>query len=305
MTQQTREQRGRPSSGWPAGFGRRLLRARTRAGLTQQALGAPDLSKSFVSLLEAGRSHPSIETAMALARRVGGSIAALLLEPDDLAAETAFNLLQIASEPGPIARAADATRLVEAAETLLPEMPGEMRAMAQMARARIALASGDLREAETRAEEAAGSARAVGAGGLLGMAIAVRGEALLQRQDYSGALRVLDEATVTMQRAKAIRTEEGVSALILLGRAAQGAGRLDTARKAYRRAVELAARIDARDPRAEALAGLASVESAAGRTAVAGSLLAQVAGLREKASPVSAAGGTTAQLPPSPREGPS
>lgn len=277
MTQQPRYEGKRTSTGWLAGFGRRLLRARTRAGLTQQALGAPDLSKSFVSLLEAGRSHPSVETAIALASRVKGSVGMLLLEPEDLRMETAFNLLHIAAQVEPGASAAEATRLVETAELLLPQTPGEIQALSHLARARIALAAGDLQEAERRAGEAASVARHHEAGGLLGVALAAGGEALLQRQDYTAAVCVLEEATATLQRAKAIRTEEGVEALVLLGRAAHSVGRLDAARKAYRRAVELSARLRAPVLRAQALAEQASVETAAGRTTVAGSLLEQAA----------------------------
>lgn len=82
---------------WLLQFGRRLFLARGRAGLTQKALAAPDLSKSFISLLESARSYPSMETIGVLARRVNSSIGALLVDPADLRLETALNLLHLAS----------------------------------------------------------------------------------------------------------------------------------------------------------------------------------------------------------------
>jgi transcriptional regulator with XRE-family HTH domain len=99
-------------------FGRRLRQARGYAGVTQEQLAGRDCNKSFISLLESGRSYPSVETVTALARRAGTSVASLLLDPEALRWETAYNLLHLAWQMDPAERGAEALRLAEMAETL-------------------------------------------------------------------------------------------------------------------------------------------------------------------------------------------
>ncbi|HWP29647.1 MAG TPA: helix-turn-helix domain-containing protein, partial [Chloroflexota bacterium] len=202
---------------WLVQFGRRLLLARGRAGLTQQALGAPDLSKSFISLLESGRSHPSVETVIALARRLHSSVGALLLDAPALRLETALNLLHLASQMDLAQQGEEALKLVAAAEALVPDMPAELRAQAVLLRARVAIHGGDLDEGQRRADDAVALTRRQRLPNLTGMALALRGEVELRRRAFKAALPLLEEATTLMQRAKAARTEESVRALISLG----------------------------------------------------------------------------------------
>ena len=114
---------GRKAPDWLVQFGYRLRLARGRAGLTQEALGAPDLSKSFISLLESGRSYPSVETVVALARRLDTSVASLLMDPAELRRETALNLLRLATAMDLAAQGSEAVQVTAAAEALLPDMP--------------------------------------------------------------------------------------------------------------------------------------------------------------------------------------
>jgi tetratricopeptide (TPR) repeat protein len=51
-------------------LGERVRQRRKELGLTQSQLGGADLSKGFISLIEAGRTKPSVETLMLLARRL-------------------------------------------------------------------------------------------------------------------------------------------------------------------------------------------------------------------------------------------
>ena len=78
-----------PSSApaWLVAFGERLERARGHAGLTQAELAQGELSKSFVSLLETGRSYPSVETLLLLAGRLRTSVAGLVLDEPALRLE--------------------------------------------------------------------------------------------------------------------------------------------------------------------------------------------------------------------------
>jgi HTH-type transcriptional regulator, quorum sensing regulator NprR len=51
-------------------LGERVRQRRKELGLTQSQLGGGDLSKGFISLIETGRTKPSVETLMLLARRL-------------------------------------------------------------------------------------------------------------------------------------------------------------------------------------------------------------------------------------------
>jgi tetratricopeptide (TPR) repeat protein len=244
---------------WLVEFGRRLLLARGRAGLTQQALASPDLSKSFISLLESGRSHPSVETVVALAHRVNSSVGALLLPPDHLRLETALNLLQLAGQMDVAAAGTDAVKLVDAAEALLPDMPPEMRARASLLRGRTAASADRLDDAIRWAEEAQTLARKHRLATLHGMALALGGEIEVRRRAFNAALPLLEEATVLLQRTKAARTEESVRALISLGATRTHLGHVERAQRAYRRALELATRLRLHALRGKSLVGLGLV----------------------------------------------
>jgi len=246
-------------SEWLVKFGRRLLFARGRAGLTQQALGAPNLSKSFISLLESGRSHPSVETVIALARRVNSSIGALLLDPADLRVETVLNLLHLAGQMDPDTRGADAAKLVDAAQALLPDMPVELRTRAALLRARLAIHAARLDEGARWAEDATTLARRHGLATHLGMALALRGEVEVRRRAHRAALPWLEEAAVVLQRSKAARTEENVRALLLLGTTRFQLGQIPRAHRAYRRALEVSTRLRLPSLRGKALVGLGMV----------------------------------------------
>jgi HTH-type transcriptional regulator, quorum sensing regulator NprR len=51
-------------------LGERVRQRRKELGLTQSQLGGADLSKGFISLIETGRTKPSVETLMLMARRL-------------------------------------------------------------------------------------------------------------------------------------------------------------------------------------------------------------------------------------------
>jgi tetratricopeptide (TPR) repeat protein len=240
-------------------FGHRLLLARGRAGLTQQALGAPDLSKSFISLLESGRSHPSVETVVSLARRVDSSIGALLLDPADLRRETALNLLHLASQMDLASQGMDALKLADAADALLPDMPAELRARSALLRARAAIGSNALEEAARWADQALATAKQHRYAVFHAMALALKGEVEVRRRTYRNALPMLEEATEKMQRTKAARTEENVRALISLGTTRAQLGQVDRAHRAFRRALELSTRLRVFGLRGKALTGLGLV----------------------------------------------
>jgi len=245
---------------WLVQFGQRLLLARGRAGLTQLALASPDLSKSFISLLESGRTFPSVETVIALGQRLSSSVAGLLMDLPELRLETALNLVHLASHMDLTARGDEAVKLVAAAEALLPDMPIDLRIRAALLRGRASIAANQLEEAARWVDDAVAMARRQRRPNRLGMALALKGEIEVRQRTYQAAVPLLEDATTMMQRAKEARTEECVRALVSLGTARWQLGQMTGARKAFARAGQLAARLRLTALRGKALTGLGMVE---------------------------------------------
>lgn len=59
-------------------FGQRLKEARLAVGLTQEALGRPDFTKGFISLLEHDRAKPSVASLERIAARLGRPVSYFL-----------------------------------------------------------------------------------------------------------------------------------------------------------------------------------------------------------------------------------
>src|SRR5574340_235100 len=59
-------------------LGARIRELRQARGLTQSQLGGPELSKSFISLLEKDRTRPSVDTLALIAQRLNTSVGSLL-----------------------------------------------------------------------------------------------------------------------------------------------------------------------------------------------------------------------------------
>ena len=272
---------GRP--GWLVKFGLRLKAARGRAGLTQEALGAPDLGKSFLSLLESGHSFPSVETVVALSRRARVSVASLLFDTAELRLETAFNLIQLAWDMDPISQGGEAVRFSATAEAMLPDMPAELRVRTTLTRARAAMAANRLDEAARLAQDAAGRARRSQLASALGLALCVKGIVEERRGVFQRAVVTLERAIDLMRRAKSIRTEEGVWALLSLGAARLRMNEVSRAQRAYRRAQYFAERLDMPRLHGRALTGLGLIEWAAGRLDQAVDLLSRAYEVFERA----------------------
>ncbi|MDQ7858847.1 MAG: transcriptional regulator [Armatimonadota bacterium] len=245
---------------WLVQFGHRLRLARGRAGLTQQRLAAPDLNKSFISLLESARSYPSVETVISLASRLDTSVASLLFDADELRRETAHNLLHLAWLLDPATRGEEALRLADAAGALAGGLPPEMRARAVLVRARVAMAASRLGEAAVAANEAAALARRARHARALGSALALRGVIDERRGQYRAAIATLQRALGIMRRTSSVRSEEGVWALLSLAAAFGRTGQAARARRAYRQALAVATRLHLPRMRGRALTGLGMVE---------------------------------------------
>ncbi len=142
-------------------LGERLKRARQAMGITQEALGGPDLTKGFISLLEHDRAKPSVQTLQRLAERLGQSVSYFL---DDHEATNSHRAVEVLGSRG---RLELVRKRYDAALATFAEMRGlagshrdartEMYAVAGMGEALVGLRRGD--EARTHLEDALTRAR--------------------------------------------------------------------------------------------------------------------------------------------------
>lgn len=240
---------------WIVSFGQRLERARGRMGLTQAALAASDLSKSFVSLLETARSYPSVETLLLLARRAGTSVPALLMEPDDLRIDAALSLVALA-DAAVWTRPRWAERVCRFVDDVMPDLPLAARVQVAIVRGVAATLENRLTEAEAHGRKAQAHAEKAGFGPGQAHALALLGDVALLRQEYALSVSLLSRAVVQFRRSSALRSEPGIKALIWLGTAANRVGRHRYARRSYQRARILTVRLNLPALEGQALWGL-------------------------------------------------
>src|SRR5712692_4580881 len=122
------EQRSAKSPVWLKRLGGRIRQARRTRGFTQTDIARPNLTKSFISLLESGRTYPSVSTLVTLASRLQTSLALLLLETPQLPRETVLTLLELARVNAP-SHGATTDKLLTAVEALsedVEDLRGEL-----------------------------------------------------------------------------------------------------------------------------------------------------------------------------------
>ncbi|MGW0514256.1 helix-turn-helix domain-containing protein [Streptomyces olivaceoviridis] len=93
------------------GLGAHIRRLRRAAGLSQEALARPNLSPSYISLLEAGKRLPSQEVLAQLAERLGCTprdLTGVIPEPDSVNLEIELSYAQLALRDGDSRTALDA-----------------------------------------------------------------------------------------------------------------------------------------------------------------------------------------------------
>jgi tetratricopeptide (TPR) repeat protein len=255
------KRRDGPAAGgdWLSAFGSRLRVARSRAGLTQAILGSPDLSKSFISLLESGRSRPSVGTIVALAHRLDTSVSSLLLEGPDLRRDTALSLLHVAGNLDLASRAREALALVDAADVLFPDMTVDHRIRGLLVRAHASIHLPDLDQADLHAREACAIATERALPAAMGRAHALLGEVAFLRRSFAPARTHLRQAVAMLKLARATKTVEYVRAMLSLGATSFYRDELDQALRAYRRAEASAAKLGLTALRGRGIMGIGFV----------------------------------------------
>ena len=252
---------------WLKRLGNRIRQVRRIRGFTQTDVARPSLTKSFISLLESGRTYPSVGTLVALADRLQTSLALLLLETPELPRETTLTLLTLAraiAESAP----AEAERLLAAGEVLSANAD-DLHADLMLTRGDITLAQGQVREAERQYEETLAWARKHKLGAYEPRALSRLAYVARQRGDDAAARQQLEAALEAFRTTRTLRSVEGCEAMLAYGEMLSGQGRAARAARVLEEVAQVARRQDLPLILGKAQIGIARVRLGAGQTAQA------------------------------------
>ena len=252
---------------WLKRLGNRIRQVRRIRGLTQTDVARPNLTKSFISLLESGRTYPSVGTLVALADRLQTSLALLLLETPELPRETTLTLLTLAraiAESAP----AEAERLLAAGEVLSANAD-DLHADLMLTRGDITLAQGKVREAERQYEETLAWARKRKLAAYEPRALSRLAYVARQRGDDAAARQQLEAALEAFRTTRTLRSVEGCEAMLAYGEMLSGQGRAARAARVLEEVAQVARRQDMPLILGKAQIGIARVRLGAGQTAQA------------------------------------
>lgn len=206
------EQKSAKSPLWLKRLGSRIRQVRRIRGLTQTDIAKPNLTKSFISLLESGRTYPSVGTLVALASRLQTSLALLLLETSQLPREAVLDLLTLA-RAATESRTGQPDRLLAAAEVLAAEAD-DLKVELMLTRGDIAILQGRDRDAERAFNDALAHSRRQHVRAYEPRALARLAQLTLKRGDENGAKQRLEEALVQFRATRTLRSAEGCDALL-------------------------------------------------------------------------------------------
>lgn len=199
-------------------LGHRIRQLRQARGLTQSQLGQSDLSKSFISLLEKGRTQPSLETLLLIAGRLGTSVDALLGQKGNIAAAVCEGLLGLSREAIESRQFEAAQRYLDTVDFLttkhsladaIPEM--------LLLQGQVALDRRVFDVAMMKSDAAYHAAEAQSDEWRAGRSVLMMGWIKLRQRDFPSARAFFEGALLKLRRAKAGRDPARIEALIGLG----------------------------------------------------------------------------------------
>ncbi|TMJ06972.1 MAG: helix-turn-helix transcriptional regulator, partial [Bacillati bacterium ANGP1] len=228
-------------------LGLRIRQLRQSRGLTQQQLGSPDLSKSFISLVERDRTRPSVATLAFLARRLGTSVDALLGQEGHMPETAAASLLALSDDATRKRDVATAAKLLDAAEFLGEKFAlEETKREAALQRAQVAFEQQAFEDAWARLAASKDDAESARDHWRQGRALVLMGRIKIRARDYREAADLLERALAVLRTARASRDPVRAHALIFLGTSLVWLNRLEDALRRYREAA--ASDVAKRDP---------------------------------------------------------
>lgn len=261
------DQRSPKTPPWLKRLGSRIRQVRRIRGLTQTDVARPNLTKSFISLLESGRTYPSVGTLVALAERLQTSLALLLLDTRDLPRETALNLLTLARAAAE-ASPPESERLLAAAE-VLSAGADDLRADLMLTRGDVALAQGKAKDAERLYEETLAWSRRHRLRPYEPRALARLASVAQGRGDEGPARQRLEEALEMFRATRTLRSVEGCDAMLASAGMLSAQGRPARALRVLEEVAQVARRQDLPLVLGKALVAIARVRVGAGQAAQA------------------------------------
>ena len=257
------EQRTAKSPVWLKRLGGRIRQARRIRGFTQTDIARPNLTKSFISLLESGRTYPSVSTLVTLASRLQSSLALLLLETPQLPRETALNLLELARASAP-ANAAKTDRLLATVEAL-SEDANDLRAELLLTRGDIAVVQGRPRDAERAFSDALAWSRKNELRPFEPRALSRMAHLAFARHEEDAGRERLENALAQFRSTRTLRSAEGCKALLTYGELMSRQSRTARAQRILLEVAQAAQRQDLTLILGRAQLGLARIHLAEGR----------------------------------------
>ncbi|HET6782089.1 MAG TPA: tetratricopeptide repeat protein [bacterium] len=197
---------------WLKRLGNRIRQVRRYRGLTQTDLAQPDLTKSFISLLESGRTYPSVGTLVALASRLQTSLALLLLEDSELPRETTLTLVSLARSLA--GRNPDLVDHLLATAADLSAESNDLRAEIMLTRGDIAIAQGRTPDADRLLNEALSWAHRHRLKAHEPRILTRLASLAQQRGDVGAARTNLEEALGQFRATRTLRSIDGCDAML-------------------------------------------------------------------------------------------
>jgi len=257
------ESRAAKTPVWLKRLGNRIRQVRRFRGLTQTDLAQPNLTKSFISLLESGRTYPSVGTLVGLANRLQTSLALLLLEDNDLPRETTQTLVYLArslagQEPDLV------DNLLATAAGLSAESE-DLRAEIMLTRGDIAIAQGRTPDAEKLLNDALSWARKHRLRAYEPRILTRLASLAQQHGDNQTARTNLEEALGLFRATRTLRSVDGCDTMLAYAGALIEQGKSSRALRALQDVARVAERQDLPSIQGRAYLGMAHAHLLAGR----------------------------------------
>ncbi len=249
--------------GWLRRLGNRIRQVRRLRGLTQTDLARPNLTKSFISLLESGRTYPSVGTLVMLADRLQTSLALLLLDDSELPREITLTLLHLARTTG--GRGVDSVDAVLSAAAALAERADDLQAEIMLTRSDIAASQGRTVEAGKLLTEALAWVRKRKLRPYEPRIIARLASYAQQGNDPEIARARLEEALNQFRATRTLRSVDGCDAMLTYAAILLDGGKPVRALRVFQDVARVAERQDLPVIRGRAYIGMARAHLLAGR----------------------------------------
>jgi tetratricopeptide (TPR) repeat protein len=200
-------------------------------------LGGPELSKSFISLLEKDRTRPSVDTLALIAQRLDTSVGTLLGQEGHVPELIATSILTLTPQLIRNREYARASTMLAFVEFLASTYGLEaIKTERQVQAGQLALEQGAFAEAWEMAEVARRRSEEAKDPWRFGRALLVMGWVKIRQREFIEAAKLFEDALVVLRRARAGRDRARIEALIGLGTSLTRLDRYEAAMRRYEEA---------------------------------------------------------------------